>query len=96
MAGMYGMLKENYRSSLRAGLPLLTELRGGTYQLGVTECSTCNIQMRQSTTMPVVHPVKLLAMSYGLTPTVKLPPPAPRNPPPAEQPSTTVPAEVLS
>lgn len=96
MAGMYGMLKENYRSSLRAGLPLLTELRGGTYQLGVTECSTCNIQMRQSTTMPVVHPVKLLAMSYGLTPTVKLPPPAQRNPPPAEQPSTTVPAEVLS
>lgn len=68
MAGTYGMKKANYRSSLRAGLPLLSELRTGDYTLGATECSTCKIQMEQSAPQATLHPVKLLAMSYGLLP----------------------------
>ncbi len=67
MAGLFG-LRENYRRSLRAGLPLLTELRTGKYDLSVSECSTCAIQMRQASPRPTVHPIKVMAMSYGLLP----------------------------
>ncbi|MEM6329406.1 MAG: FAD-linked oxidase C-terminal domain-containing protein [Planctomycetota bacterium] len=68
MAGTYGLQRKNYRSSLRAGLPLLSELRTGDYGLGATECSTCRIQMEQAAPQPTLHPVKLVAMSYGLLP----------------------------
>jgi heterodisulfide reductase subunit B len=34
----------------------------------MTECSTCKIQMEQGTTKPTIHPVKLLALAYGLMP----------------------------
>lgn len=68
MAGTFGMKRANYRSSLRAGLPLLAELRTGAYSLGATECSTCRIQMEQAAPQATLHPVKLLAASYGLMP----------------------------
>ncbi|MEN1680757.1 MAG: FAD-linked oxidase C-terminal domain-containing protein [Planctomycetota bacterium] len=68
MAGTYGMKRANYRSSLRAGLPLLSELRTGDYGLAATECSTCRIQMEQAAPYPTLHPVKLMAASYGLSP----------------------------
>ncbi|MEM8865091.1 MAG: anaerobic glycerol-3-phosphate dehydrogenase subunit C [Planctomycetota bacterium] len=73
MAGVYGLKKANYRSSLRAGLPLLTELRSGDYSFGATECSTCKIQMQQASHQPTLHPVKLLAASYGLMDDTQLP-----------------------
>ncbi|TWT48699.1 FAD-binding and (Fe-S)-binding domain-containing protein [Botrimarina hoheduenensis] len=65
MAGTYGLLKRNYRSSLRAGLPMLNALRRGDSQAGATECSTCRLQMQQAATVPTFHPIKLLAASYG-------------------------------
>lgn len=68
MAGLYGLRRENYRRSLRAGLPLLTELRTGDYDLSVSECSTCAIQIRQASPRPTLHPIKVLAVSYGLMP----------------------------
>ncbi|MEM1303769.1 MAG: FAD-linked oxidase C-terminal domain-containing protein, partial [Planctomycetota bacterium] len=68
MAGIFGLKKVNYRSSLRAGLPLLSELRNGAYELAVSECSSCQMQMRHASRRPVLHPIKLLAMSYGLAP----------------------------
>jgi FAD/FMN-containing dehydrogenase/Fe-S oxidoreductase len=70
-AGLYGFKRRNYRTSLRIGLPLITELRTSGYQAGVTECSTCRIQMEQGTAMPTIHPVKLLALSYGLMPELR-------------------------
>jgi Fe-S oxidoreductase len=71
MAGIFGFQKKNYRTSLRAGLSLMTELRTGGYHVGVTECSTCRVQMEQSSTMPTIHPVKLLALAYGLMPELR-------------------------
>jgi Fe-S oxidoreductase len=68
IAGLYGFKRRSYRSSLRAGLPLLTEMRTGRFQIGVTECSTCRIQMEQGSAKPTIHPLKLLALSYGLKP----------------------------
>ena len=67
-AGLYGFQKKNYRSSLRIGLPLINELRGGGYHVGVTECSTCRVQMEQGAPMATLHPVKLVALAYGLMP----------------------------
>lgn len=70
MAGTFGMFSKNYRSSLRAGLRLINRLRSPTIQAGATECSSCKIQMEQGTNKPTIHPVKLLALSYGLMPEV--------------------------
>jgi FAD/FMN-containing dehydrogenase/Fe-S oxidoreductase len=67
-AGLYGFQKKNYRMSLRIGLPLINELRTGGYRIGVTECSTCRIQMEQGAPMATLHPVKLVALAYGLMP----------------------------
>lgn len=70
MAGTYGLARRNYRSSLRAGLPLLSEMRSGRHQLGSTECGACRTQMEQNSSVPTLHPLKLLAASYGLMPEV--------------------------
>ena len=71
MAGMYGFQRENYRSSLRAGLPLITAVRTGGFVAGTTECSTCKVQMEQSTSKPTIHPVKIVALAYGLMPELR-------------------------
>lgn len=68
MAGLYGVKRKNYRMSLRVGLPLITELRTAGFQAGVTDCSTCRMQMEQGAAMPTIHPVKLLAWAYGVMP----------------------------
>jgi len=70
MAGAFGLKRANYRRSLRAGWRLITRLRDERIQAGATECSTCKMQMEQGTTKPTVHPIKLLALGYGLMPEV--------------------------
>lgn len=70
MAGTFGLLSHNYRASLRAGLGLINALRDPTIQIGVTECSACKLQMEQGASKPTTHPVKLLALSYGLMPSI--------------------------
>ena len=67
MAGTFGLAREHYRASLRAGLGLVSALRGDV-TAGATECTACRIQMEQGTTKPTVHPIKLLAKAYGLLP----------------------------
>jgi len=71
IAGMYGFRRENYRNSLRAGLPLLTAVRTGSFKVGTTQCSTCKIQMEQGTSKPTIHPIKLVALAYGLMPELR-------------------------
>ncbi len=70
MAGTFGLKAENYRTSLRAGWPLITRLRDPNLQAGTTECSACKMQMEQGTTKPTIHPIKLFALAYGLMPEV--------------------------
>jgi Fe-S oxidoreductase len=70
IAGMWGIHRDNYRASLRAGLGLMSTMRDGKFQIGTTECSTCKMQMEQGTRRPTVHPIKLLALAYGLMPAV--------------------------
>jgi FAD/FMN-containing dehydrogenase/Fe-S oxidoreductase len=70
MAGTFGLMHRNYRSSLRVGWGLITKLRNPALQAGTTECSSCRIQMEQGTTKRTIHPIKLLALAYGLMPEV--------------------------
>jgi Fe-S oxidoreductase len=71
MAGTYGLKRQNYRSSLRAGWGLITAMRDTALECGVTECSACKLQMEQGTRKPTLHPLKLLALAYGLMPQIK-------------------------
>ena len=68
MAGTWGLKRQNYVRSLKMGLSLINAIRSPTIQAGATECSTCKMQMEQGTTKPTVHPIKILAMAYGLMP----------------------------
>ncbi len=70
MAGTYGLKRKNYRSSLRAGWGLISALRDPMVQLGVTECSSCKIQMDKEPRNRLSIPIKLLALSYGLLPEI--------------------------
>jgi Fe-S oxidoreductase len=65
MAGTFGLAREHYRTSLRAGFPLVSAIRDPRIAAGTTECTACRLQMEQGTTKPTFHPVKLLAKSYG-------------------------------
>jgi FAD/FMN-containing dehydrogenase/Fe-S oxidoreductase len=70
MAGLWGIKRENHRASLRAGLELISTVRDGPFQIGTTECSTCKMQMEQGSDKPTIHPIKLLALAYGLMPEI--------------------------
>lgn len=70
MAGTFGLKRENYRDSLRAGWGLISSLREASVQAGTTECSACKMQMEQGTDKPTIHPLKLLALAYGLKPEI--------------------------
>jgi Fe-S oxidoreductase len=70
MAGTFGLKRENFRMSLRAGWGLISALRDQTFQAGTTECSACKMQMEQGTAKPTIHPLKVLALAYGLMPEI--------------------------
>jgi len=68
MAGTYGLKRANYRNSIRAGWDLISHMRKPEIQAGATECSACKMQMEQGTNKPTLHPLKVLALAYGLMP----------------------------
>ncbi|MBW3539612.1 MAG: anaerobic glycerol-3-phosphate dehydrogenase subunit C [Planctomycetes bacterium] len=71
MAGAFGLTRENFRTSIRIGWPLISRMRSGEISLGATECTSCKLQMEQGTTAPTIHPLKLLALAYGLMPEIR-------------------------
>ena len=71
MAGTFGIQRAHYRGSLRAGWKLISKLRDQKFQAGTTECCTCKMQMEQGVAKPTIHPIKLLALAYGLMPEVE-------------------------
>jgi FAD/FMN-containing dehydrogenase/Fe-S oxidoreductase len=70
MAGTYGLTRDNFRTSLRAGRGLLTRLRVNDIEIGATECGACRMQMEQGVTKRTLHPIKLLSLGYGLNPSL--------------------------
>ena len=71
MGGTYGLGKDHFRSSLRAGRELRKRLKGDDIEIGATECGACRIQMEQGIAKRTLHPVKLLALGYGLNPALR-------------------------
>ena len=71
MAGAYGLTTENFPTSIRIGWGLISRMRAGDVDFGITECSSCKMQMEQGTTTPTIHPLKLLAYAYGLMPEIR-------------------------
>ena len=68
MAGTFGLAAEHFQQSLKIGAALLAEMRTIDAVAGVTDCSSCRMQMEQASRIPTIHPIKLLALSYGLMP----------------------------
>ncbi len=66
MAGIYGLKRENFRTSVRSGFGLIRGIREPRLVAGATECSTCKLQMEQGTSKATIHPLKILAGAYGL------------------------------
>ena len=71
MAGAWGLTRQNFQDSIRIGWGLISRMRAGDLTAGVTECSSCRLQMEQGNTTPTLHPLKLLALSYGLMPEIR-------------------------
>ena len=68
MAGTFGLQAEHYETSLAAGQAMFDALRRPRIQFGVTECSSCRLQMEEGTEKQHLHPVQYLALAYGLMP----------------------------
>ena len=71
IAGTYGLASRNFRASLRAGRGLRNRLSDPDLELGATECSTCRMQMEQGIPKRTLHPIKLLSLAHGLSPTLR-------------------------
>jgi FAD/FMN-containing dehydrogenase/Fe-S oxidoreductase len=71
MGGTYGLARDRFWTSLRAGRGLLKRLRDGDIEIGATECAACRIQMEQGQTKRTLHPIKLLSLGYGLNPALR-------------------------
>ncbi|MBQ9813430.1 MAG: FAD-binding oxidoreductase [Thermoguttaceae bacterium] len=65
-SGYTGFTKRRFSESLRIGGRLLLATRDPELDCCSSECSFCNMQFAQGSPKPVVHALKLLAVSYGL------------------------------
>lgn len=66
MAGTFGIAAENFEQSLQIGAPLIEKLKAVNVSAGITECSSCRMQMEQAVDFPTLHPIKILALAWGL------------------------------
>jgi len=66
IAGTFGFQKGKFDLSMEAGEPMLGPLRQSDCDYGLTECSTCKMQMELGAGKETLHPVKVLAKAYGL------------------------------
>ncbi len=68
MAGTFGLAAEHFDQSTSIGGDLMSEMQTIDVNAGVTDCSSCRMQMEQEAVIPTVHPIKILALAYGLMP----------------------------
>ena len=68
MAGTFGLAAEHFEQSLQIGRPLIDEMKTTHVNAGVTDCSSCRMQMEQEASVPTIHPLKIMAFAYGLMP----------------------------
>jgi len=73
MAGAFGLTAKNFEKSMAIGAGLMEEMKQPAFQAGITECSSCRMQMEQDSAVATWHPLKILAMAYGLMPELAVP-----------------------
>jgi len=66
LAGTFGMQKKNYDLSEAIGKSLKDALDKTDAQCVLTECAACGLQIEHLSGKPAIHPIKILAESYGL------------------------------
>ena len=71
LAGTFGLTKQHFDESLSIGHKLIEQMRSDQIEFGITECSSCKLQMEQQSTTPTLHPLKVLALAYGLMPEIR-------------------------
>lgn len=71
LAGTFGLSSEFFDESMKIGRRLTDRMQSNDIQFGMTECSSCKLQMEQRTSTPTMHPLKLLALAYGLMPELR-------------------------
>ncbi len=71
MAGTFGLSAARFRTSLEIGQGLVQQMQSENLDAGLTECSSCKMQMEQQVDVPTLHPIKLLALAYGLMPEIE-------------------------
>lgn len=65
IAGTYGYKSEKYQISMMVGRPLFEFLINFDAPLVICDSETCRWQITHATGIPAVHPIELLAFSYG-------------------------------
>jgi glycerol-3-phosphate dehydrogenase subunit C len=65
LAGSFGMRRDHRQESREIGRFLFQELQSPDYDLGITNCAGCEMQMRAGSGRNVVHPLKLLWQAYS-------------------------------
>lgn len=68
MAGTFGIASEHFELSMQIGADLVSAMKTIQVNAGVTDCSSCRMQMEQQASIPTIHPLKLMALAYGLMP----------------------------
>lgn len=71
IAGTYGFKKENYRTSQGIGAPLFRPIESLGLDYVATDCETCKWQIEMSTSVPVMHPVSILAEALDVEATLQ-------------------------
>ncbi|MDD5467094.1 MAG: anaerobic glycerol-3-phosphate dehydrogenase subunit C [Anaerolineales bacterium] len=65
IAGTYGYKVEKYNIAMDVGAPLFDFVRDAHAPVAICDSETCRWQISHATQVPAVHPVELLAWSYG-------------------------------
>ena len=66
LSGTFGMQKKNYELSSKIATSLKIALKKSQTQNVLTECAACKMQIEHISDKVAIHPLKILAESYGL------------------------------
>jgi glycerol-3-phosphate dehydrogenase subunit C len=68
IAGTYGYKSERYEIAMQVGKPLFEFILSADAPLVVCDSETCRWQITHATQKKSIHPIELLALSYGYKP----------------------------
>ena len=66
IAGTFGFKEEGYDLSMQIGQKVFEKLKCEDIEAGVSDCSTCRMQLSEGTGKQMLHPIELLAEAYGV------------------------------